>query len=154
MSKCKYCVNTGEIENTMLEVCRMRSGTLYLLKDQTLPGRCIFAFNRHIRRITELQDWEYRDFFDDIFQIAKALESLFLPDKINYLVLGDLSDHLHMHIVPKYRKSPDWGKVFELDRAAPILLTDNEYEELTYKIKIKLKMPESDKDKGAACERL
>lgn len=129
MKECKYCGNQTMREAIMLPIRRMDAGTLYLLKDQTLPGRCIFASKHHVKRISDLSDLDFKRLSDDIYFTIRALTAVFSPDQINCLVLGDLADHLHIHIVPKYKNLPEWGKVFELDRTPPALLSDESYTE-------------------------
>lgn len=45
---------------------------------------------------------------------ADTLTRLYHPDKINYLILGDLCPHLHVHLVPKYQGGADWGTMFRM----------------------------------------
>lgn len=116
MNNCKFCNFDETKYDNLIYVMDLPSGALYLMADQTLPGRCILAMGRHVKKLTELTEQEYRIFFEDVRKIALAINTLFSPDKINYLVLGDLSDHLHIHIVPKYREKAEWGKIFTMDR--------------------------------------
>ena len=61
----------------------------------------------------------YRQCIDVYKRQAQAVTDLLHPDKINYLIFGDTSTHLHVHIVPKYRDGKDWGKVFLTDEPTP-----------------------------------
>lgn len=49
-------------------------------------------------------------FFEDASKAAQKLTELYHPDKINYLILGDLCPHLHLHLVPKYQGRNRLGK--------------------------------------------
>lgn len=134
MQQCKYCTSPLLATENILSVRKMDSGHLYLLKDQTLPGRCIFASARHIKHLTDLSLNEYTSFFRDLFRIIHALKKIYAPDQINCLMMGDLAEHLHVHIVPKYKSCPDWGKMFEIDRQESMLLTDLQYAEQVARI--------------------
>lgn len=65
---------------------------------------------------------------DSVYRAAQAVTAIYAPDKINYLIFGDTSTHLHVHIVPKYRQGKDWGKVFLTDEPTPVCLTEPEYQ--------------------------
>ena len=107
----------------------MPGGTLYLHRDQTHPGRLLMVSARHVRKITDLSPEEYASLMDSVYRAAQAVTSIYQPDKINYLVFGDTSTHLHIHIVPKYRQGKDWGKVFLTDEPDPVYLTPQEYQD-------------------------
>lgn len=116
MDECKFCAFDGKKYSNLIFVKELESGNVYLMADQTLPGRCIYAFKRHVKRLTELSDTEYALLCADVRRLACVLEKLYHPDKINYLILGDLSEHLHIHLVPKYKDKVEWGSIFTMDR--------------------------------------
>ena len=58
-------------------------------------------------------------------------------DKLNYAVYGDLSPHLHVHIVPKYKGGVSWGQPFS-DSLPKVLLTDAEYDAMIADLRAKL----------------
>lgn len=125
---CKFC-GGPELRQDMVEIGRVPGGTLYLQRDQTHPGRLLLASERHVRKVTDLTREEYSALMDGMYQAAQALTSLYAPDKINYLIFGDISTHLHIHIVPKYQQGKDWGKVFLTDEPEPVYLTEQEYQD-------------------------
>jgi len=43
--------------------------------------------------------------------------------------------HLHCHITPKYPDGPDWGGIFQMNPQPPVILTDDEYENMIHKIR-------------------
>ena len=124
---CKFC-GGPELRPDMFEIGAMPGGTLYLQKDQTHPGRLLFAVSRHVRKVTDLTTEEYADVMTSVYRAAQAVTAVCSPDKINYLVLGDISTHLHIHIVPKYKDGKDWGKVFLTDEPDPLYLQPEEYQ--------------------------
>lgn len=130
MTECKFCGNENLRSAIMQQVRVMQSGILYLMKDQTLPGRCLIAYKDHIRKLSELPIDGYRAFFDDVYAVANAINEVFSPDKINYFVFGDKSEHLHIHIVPKYENRPEWGAFFTMDRVGWTELSENEYKDI------------------------
>lgn len=128
MSSCKYCGDASLREKIMLPIRKLDGGALYLMKDQTLAGRCIFASDAHVKGLQDLTACESEKFTKSAGVITRALKSVFRPQQVNCLILGDLTDHLHMHIVPKYIDGPDWGSVFVIDREDPVMLEAGEYQ--------------------------
>lgn len=98
----------------MSEVIELPTSILYMYREQSYPGRCVLAHKKHKYKLTDLTRKEAAEFFDEVRLCAEVIDELYGPDKINYLILGDVSPHLHIHIVPKYKDGPDWGKVFQI----------------------------------------
>ena len=113
----------------MVEIGKVPGGTLYLHRDQTHPGRLLLASARHVKKATDLTTQEYFDLMGSVYQAAQAVTELYQPDKINYLIFGDTGTHLHVHIVPKYRNSSEWGQIFLTDEPNPIFISEEEYRE-------------------------
>ncbi|MBQ2062879.1 MAG: HIT family protein [Oscillospiraceae bacterium] len=112
---CMYCLEADERRLALMtKISDLEVSTLHLYREQTYPGRCVLVFGRHVHKITDLSGEEAAAFFRDVHRAARALTALYRPDKINYLVLGDLSPHLHMHLVPKYAGGADWGQIFRM----------------------------------------
>ncbi|MBP1082178.1 HIT family protein [Bacillus capparidis] len=123
----------------MIEITKLNVSTLYLNKDQTHKGRCIIAFDRHVRELFQLKQEERYYFIEDISNVAKVLDQLFHPDKINFAIYGDLVSHLHIHVVPKVKDSPEWGEAFVNSPKSKKYLSQKNYDDLIHEIKIGLK---------------
>ncbi|WP_039653472.1 HIT family protein [Clostridium tyrobutyricum] len=109
---CFYCNKDWALHDLMIEISELNVSTLYLNKDQTHRGRCIVSFNRHVTELYQLSKEELHSFMEDIAHTSQILNEVFHPDKINYAIYGDIVSHLHVHIVPKSRKSSEWGDAF------------------------------------------
>lgn len=127
---CFYCSKDQQLESLMIEIAKLNVSTLYLNKDQTHKGRCIIAFNRHVRELFQLEQEERYYFIEDISKVANVLDRLFHPDKINYGIYGDLVSHLHIHLVPKVKESPEWGEAFVNSPESKKFLPKNDYEDI------------------------
>lgn len=126
---CAYCMQ-GELAAAFAyPVCQMKSGYLYLFKEQSKRGRVILAHNRHVSELIDLTDEERNDFFADVAAAARAVHKVFAPDKVNYGAYGDTGCHLHFHIVPKYEGKDEWGGTFQMN-PGKVTLSEAEYEEM------------------------
>ncbi len=61
---------------------------------------------RHVVEPHELDAEERTAFFSDVVAIARALDRLFRPVKLNYEIHGNTIPHLHLHLFPRYRGDP------------------------------------------------
>lgn len=137
-NNCAYCMQGELVAKFAYPVCQMKSGYLYVFKEQSKRGRVILAHNKHVSELIELTDEERNDFFADVAAAAKAVHSIFHPNKVNYGAYGDTGHHLHFHIVPKYEGGDEWGGVFQMN-PGKVTLTDEEYEEMAAALRKALK---------------
>lgn len=80
---------------------------------------------------------------DEFFEVAKALKvavmKLFKPDLFNYASLGNETNHLHVHIIPRYAKDREFaGTIFQDPRWGHSYRTREDFtitEEKLYKIR-------------------
>ena len=81
-----------------------------LLERQAIAnGHAAVVFRgRHVADLGDLTPAELADYWSDIQHVGRAIVRAFVPCHVNYLLLGNLAPHLHVHVVPRY-----------LDDAAP-----------------------------------
>ena len=133
---CMYCEAGDERRlELMTPIVDLKVSTLHFYRQQSYPGRCVLVYHKHIQKLTDLEPEEYMAFFEDASKAAQKLTELYHPDKINYLILGDLCPHLHLHLVPKYQGGTDWGRMFQMMPEAHKILTAEEEAAEVLKIK-------------------
>lgn len=106
---CEFCISTGgELvwENTL---CRVAS-----IADADYPGFCRVILNRHLREMSDLDSDEQHEMMRVVFAVEATLRRLLNPDKINLASLGNMTPHVHWHIIPRWREdrcfpNPIWG---------------------------------------------
>ena len=121
---CMYCAQDERLHKLMLPVCPLTYTNVYLYREVTYPGRCVVVLKDHIQKLTQLTPTERQGLWDDVGLVADAITTLYSPDKLNYLILGDLCPHLHVHIVTKYTGTPQWGEMFKMMPQPPRFLPD------------------------------
>ena len=136
---CFYCTKDQKLNDLMIEIGQMEVSTLYLFREQTYRGRCIVAYNGHVKELFELPEKELERFMRDVTKAAHAIQEVFSPDKINYGAYSDKLPHLHFHLVPKYIEGPGWGGTFEMMPANKQLLGDSDYREILERMKTNLR---------------
>ncbi|MGE4548833.1 MAG: HIT family protein [Intestinibacillus sp.] len=136
---CFYCEAHHEgRENLMLEVGKMKAGTLYLFKDQAHKGRCALALGTHKKELCECGEQERNDFCADLAAASGAIKKLWGCTKLNLGSYGDTNPHLHFHIVPKYEGGFEFGGSFAIGNDNPVFLKDEEYQEMIAVLKAEL----------------
>ncbi len=107
---CPFC-SLSPNNDYMLEVADLKISRLYLNKNQTYNGYCLLIFkDRHVTNLTELSNYEYEIFMQDLLNAQKAIMKVCVPDHINVAALGNIITHLHWHIIPRYKNDVRWGK--------------------------------------------
>jgi diadenosine tetraphosphate (Ap4A) HIT family hydrolase len=75
---------------------------------------CRVIWNRHVREMTELDRAQRQALMAAVFAVEQALREALSPHKINLASLGNVTPHLHWHVIPRYRDdrhfpNPIWG---------------------------------------------
>ena len=65
--------------------------------------------DRHVTEPTELSDEDSEGYWREVMAVARAVQSVYQPLKINLMMLGNQLPHLHTHIVPRYQHDADAG---------------------------------------------
>ena len=68
----------------------------------------------HVTEPTQLSDEFAVIYWREILKTAKALQTHYLPLKMNYQTLGNSLPHLHTHLLPRYEDDPAPGRPFPL----------------------------------------
>jgi diadenosine tetraphosphate (Ap4A) HIT family hydrolase len=70
-------------------------------------GHVAVVFNgRHAATFTDLGPDEVTSYWSDIQEVGRAVEQVFEPCHVNYLLLGNIVPHLHVHVIPRYLDDP------------------------------------------------
>jgi diadenosine tetraphosphate (Ap4A) HIT family hydrolase len=80
------------------------------------PGFCRVVWQQHVKEMTDLAPVDQRHFMDVVFAVEQGLRRLLHPDKVNLASLGNMTPHLHWHVIPRFRDdrhfpNPVWGSV-------------------------------------------
>jgi diadenosine tetraphosphate (Ap4A) HIT family hydrolase len=95
---CPFCVDLaarsfhkGRISEALLERHAIANGHVAVVFQR-----------RHVAAFPDLTHEELAQYWTDIQDIGKAIETVFKPCHLNYLLLGNIVPHLHVHVVPRY----------------------------------------------------
>ena len=71
--------------------------------NQCYLGRCIVMLKRHIEDLFEISPDERDELFQIVPLLKESLNKSFNPDMLNYTSLGNEVQHLHLHVIPRYK---------------------------------------------------
>lgn len=80
-------------------------------------GFCRVIWNVHTKEITDLTRDDRNRFMDAVYRVETALRSSLEPDKMNIASLGNMTPHLHWHVIPRFHDDatfpkPIWAHTF------------------------------------------
>lgn len=87
----------------------------YLHQDQTLLGKTYLWCKREdAQDLANITQAEQEELFKILKDLKAAISKSFSPDLFNYSSLGNLTNHLHVHIEPRYSNKREFeGQTFE-----------------------------------------
>lgn len=80
------------------------------IEGETYPGFCRAIWNRHIKEMSDLTSEERGVLMDAVFRVEAALRISLKPDKINLASLGNMTPHVHWHIIPRFKNDAAFPK--------------------------------------------
>jgi len=91
-----------------------------LVDDQAYPGFCRVVLKRHVKEMTDLAPAERTRFMNAVFSTEAALREILNPHKVNLASLGNLTQHLHWHVIPRHQADrhfprPIWAEPLRSD---------------------------------------
>ena len=105
---CVFC--DGDGGHTVWRDARCR----VVIADEPFPGFCRVIWNAHVREMTDLGVADRDHLMRVVYAVESALRARLAPDKMNLATLGNVTPHLHWHVVPRYCDDshfpqPVWG---------------------------------------------
>ena len=70
--------------------------------DPDYPGFCRVIWRGHVREMTDLTAADRMHFMEVVFAVEAALRRALSPHKINLASFGNVTPHLHWHVIPRY----------------------------------------------------
>lgn len=106
---CELCGSPGGELIWQDALCRVVG-----IAEPDYPGFCRVILHRHEREMTDLPSDERQQLMRVVFAVETALRRLHQPDKINLASFGNMTPHVHWHVIPRWENDrhfphPIWG---------------------------------------------
>ncbi len=98
---CEFCSGNGGPLLWQGPECRV-----VYVEEAGYPGFCRVVWNAHVKEMTDLHPEERARFLQVVFAVEKALRDTVSPDKVNLACFGNITPHLHWHVIPRYADDP------------------------------------------------
>ena len=97
-AKCEFCNSAGGGVLWQNGLCRV-----VRVEDPDYPGFCRVILNRHAREMTDLAPAERDGLMAVVYAVESAVRETMEPDKMNLASLGNMTPHVHWHVIPRFR---------------------------------------------------
>lgn len=109
VADCELCAHDG---GTVIAGDRRLRAVL--VDDENYPGFVRVIWNDHVREMSELDAEARRHLLDAVIAVEAAQRAVLAPHKINLASLGNMTPHLHWHVIPRFTDDPHfpnpiWG---------------------------------------------
>jgi diadenosine tetraphosphate (Ap4A) HIT family hydrolase len=92
------------------ELCQLAVAPLYrndqlsviLVDDAAYPGFCRVIWNEHVKEMSDLSQVDRMTLNEAVVQVELALREVLQPLKVNVASLGNMTPHLHWHVIPRF----------------------------------------------------
>ena len=112
---CELCEHDGGALIWRNDDCRV-----VLVAEPGYRGYCRAIWNSHVREMTDLPRNQRNRFMDVVFAVESVLRERVRPEKVNLASLGNLTPHLHWHVIPRFGDDPHFpGSVWSEVRRPP-----------------------------------
>ena len=95
---CELCHGAGGALLWQNDLCRVVA-----VDEPGLPGFLRVVLQRHVREMTDLPADERRRLMAVVFAVEDHVRQSLEPDKMNLASLGNVTPHLHWHVIPRWR---------------------------------------------------
>ena len=94
---CDFCDGASGDVLWQDPICRV-----VLVDDARFPGFCRVVLGRHAREMTDLDAAERAEVMRVVFAVERAVRDVCRPDKVNVASLGNVTPHVHWHVIPRW----------------------------------------------------
>ena len=78
------------------------------------PGFCRVIWASHVKEMTDLPEEARAHLMQVVFAVEAVLREMLRPHKLNLASLGNITPHVHWHVIPRFADDPHfpnpiWG---------------------------------------------
>ena len=96
--RCELCESPGGAVIWRGALCRV-----VRVDEPDYPGFCRVILERHAAEMTQLPPDDRLALMRVVFAVEEAMRETLQPDKVNVASLGNMTPHVHWHVIPRYR---------------------------------------------------
>jgi diadenosine tetraphosphate (Ap4A) HIT family hydrolase len=97
-ASCEFCRGAGGEILWQDDFCRVVEAV-----EPDYPGFLRVILKRHAREVTDLAQDERLRLMAVVFAVEEAVRDAMGPEKMNVASLGNMTPHVHWHVIPRFR---------------------------------------------------
>ena len=97
---CEFCNQDTNFTKTVIK--NYKYWRIELHANQNYLGRSAVILNRHLEDIFDISIEEREELFQITKKLRDSLIKVFGADMLNYTSLGNIVQHVHLHVIPRY----------------------------------------------------
>ena len=107
---CEFCSTPGGAVLWQNGLCRV-----VRVDEPDYPGFCRVILKRHATEMTDLDPAERDGLMAVVYAVEEAIRATMQADKMNLASLGNMTPHVHWHVIPRFRDdrhfpTPVWAQ--------------------------------------------
>ena len=96
------------LEADSLAVMDLNLCTLRLMNDQRFPWLLLIPRRAGKEEVLDLVEQDQQQLWNEVRQVARVLQSVFAPTKLNIAALGNQVRQLHVHVIARFSEDAAW----------------------------------------------
>lgn len=100
-ARCPLCPENG---GTL--VWRNEALRVVCVDEPDLPGYTRVIWHAHVPEMTDLETRARDELMQAVYIVESVQRQILQADKVNLASLGNMTPHLHWHIIPRWRNDP------------------------------------------------
>lgn len=113
---CEFCENTPG-DGLRYKIKDYKFWSVYLWEHPYHLGRCFIRLRRHAEDFFDINEDEKKELFEIAQNLRDAIKNSFGAEMMNYASLGNIVQHVHLHVIPRYSKEINFeGATFKDER--------------------------------------
>lgn len=114
---CELCELVAQFDRDgAAPIFRNAQLSVIAVDDAAYPGFCRVVWNTHFKEMSDLEAHERCAMMDAVWNVELAVREVMTPDKVNLASLGNMTPHLHWHVIPRFVDdatfpNPVWASV-------------------------------------------
>jgi len=113
MKHCELCNLLIEPAADVL-IWRDEQLSVVAVAEPEYPGFTRVVWNEHVKEMTDLDPAERAHVMNVVWAVEQAMRNVMLPHKVNLASFGNMTPHVHWHVIPRYEEdahfpNPTWA---------------------------------------------
>ena len=113
MKQCDLCQLLVEPAADVL-IWRDAQLSVVAVNEPEYPGFTRVVWNAHVKEMTDLDAAARAHVMNVVWAVEQAMRNVMLPHKVNLASFGNMTPHVHWHVIPRYLDdahfpNPSWA---------------------------------------------